>query len=350
MPSVATARNRLAFLDFARGAAALLVLGEHGLQMCVPGYLEFSRVYIVIGQAAILVFFMISGFVIPMSLEQGNSVTTFWVRRFFRLFPVYWLSISLAFAYLCVGGPLPLDVQLADTTSWLANLTLLQGCLGRPNVWVVFWSLHFELVLYVFCSALFSCKLLHRIGTRTFLALLAGFAIAFSTGTMLMGKPPGNGDMRLVILAALFGFIAQRYTARRMSRATFYWLLTGIFTVVLFMWSVNHLLFPSVATWIQLMRWVVVVGVAYGTFVCLLEVEDQRLPRVGVWIGRRSYPIYLLHPFVLILLLPRVWPIWAFMPCLVCFTLLLAELAHRLVERPGIALGRRLIQRPKIAG
>ncbi len=67
-------RVRLDFLDVARGAAALLVLVEHGLHECVPGYLEFSKRNVVVGQAAILVFFMISGFVIPMSLEEGGSL------------------------------------------------------------------------------------------------------------------------------------------------------------------------------------------------------------------------------------------------------------------------------------
>ena len=100
--------KRLDFLDVARGSAALLVLLEHGFPQCFPQYLEFSLANIVLGQAGILVFFMISGFVIPKSLESGQSNTTFWQRRFFRLFPVYWFSIALAFGYLLLGGPTPI--------------------------------------------------------------------------------------------------------------------------------------------------------------------------------------------------------------------------------------------------
>src|SRR5258707_707541 len=122
MRPVAPSHKRLDFLDVARGAAAMLVVLEHGFQHCVPGYMEFSRANIVIGQAGILVFFMISGFVIPLSLEVGMSNATFWRRRFFRLFPVYWLSIGLAFAYLLFGGPLPIGVELSDWTTWLTNL------------------------------------------------------------------------------------------------------------------------------------------------------------------------------------------------------------------------------------
>jgi peptidoglycan/LPS O-acetylase OafA/YrhL len=158
-------RERLDFLDAARGGAAMLVLAEHGLHACVPGYLEFSRANVIIGQAAIVVFFMVSGFVIPMSLEGGGSNATFWLRRFFRLFPVYWLSIALAYAYLRAGGTLGgVGVKLSDTASWLSNLVLAQGCLNRPNVWEVFWTLPYELMIYAACSVLFLFGLMRRVG------------------------------------------------------------------------------------------------------------------------------------------------------------------------------------------
>src|SRR5436189_243529 len=72
-PSRSGGHVRLDFLDVARGVAALLVMVEHGLHSSLPGYFEQSKSSIIIGQAAILVFFMISGFVIPLSLEEGRS-------------------------------------------------------------------------------------------------------------------------------------------------------------------------------------------------------------------------------------------------------------------------------------
>lgn len=336
---------RYDFLDVARGLAALLVVVEHGLHECVPGYLNFSRANIVLGQAAILLFFAISGFVIPMSLEQGQSLATFWLRRSFRLFPVYWLSIGLAFAYLYLGGTYHLDVSLSDTTSWLANLGLLQAWLHRPNVWGVFWSLHFELAFYILCSILFACGVLHRIGTKLFAAGLLGFGL-LCTARLLRTKNPTD-DMYnwLIVLSALFGMMAQRYALGKVTRRAFIGLFACLVGVLLFIWVVNHLLFPHVATFAQLYRSVVIVGIGFGTFLWLLARRDRHLPQLTCWLGRRSYPIYLLHPIVLVLLTPTGWPAWVFLPVLVGATLLLAELAHRFLERPGIALGRRLEQR-----
>ena len=51
-----------------------------------------------------------------------------------------------------------------------------------------------------------------------------------------------------------------------------------------------------------------------------------------------------MHPFVL-MLLPTSWPVRAFLPCLLAGTLALAAVVHRLVELPGIALGRSLEKR-----
>ena len=346
MPSLKFDPRRLDFLDVARGSAALLVLLEHGFQQCLPGYLEFSLANIVVGQAGILVFFMISGFVIPKSLESGQSNLTFWQRRFFRLFPVYWFSIALAFGYLFFGGPTPIGVELFEWKTWLANAGLLQRVLNVPNVWGVYWSLHFEVSLYIVCSILFVFGLLRHIGPRTFVALLVGYAIGFSVLPWLKGSPSGNGDLRLVILACLFGLMVQRYLAGRMSRAMFYGLLGGLFAVTLTVWGVNHLLFPEATTVAQLLRWVTSLGLATGGFVGLMELRNRSMPRVAVWFGRRSYPIYLVHPFVLLLLVPTGWSAWFVLPAAIALTLLLAELTHRIVEKPGIALGRYLENRP----
>ena len=334
--------RRLDFLDVARGAAALLVLVEPGMHACVPGDYEFSRDHVVIGFAAILVFFMVSGFVIPLSLEGGRSNVSFWLRRFFRLFPVYWLSIGVAFAYVCVTGAAVNGVRVADAKTWLANLALLQSVLKVSNVWEVFWTLPFEIMIYAVCSALYACGLLNRIGVRVFITLIIVFALIGVGRPLFEGKPMGLGGMRLVVLSAVFGMVAARHVTGRIGRGALYGLVAGLAAAVLLIWGVNHLLFPEQITYVALGRFAGVWGLAFAFFLGLLALRHRRMPALPCWVGRRSYPIYLLHPVVLLVLSPTGWPAWAFMPCLVGATLLLAELAHRFVERPGINLGRRI--------
>src|SRR6516164_7357042 len=115
---MAATKDRLIFLDVARGIAALMVVLEHGLEHCLPGYLQWSLPRINLGQTGVLLFFVISGFIIPASLQQGGSQARFWLRRLFRLFPLYWASIALAYASHRAGllGTLP-----GGAGDWLLN-------------------------------------------------------------------------------------------------------------------------------------------------------------------------------------------------------------------------------------
>src|SRR6516165_2700913 len=136
MTDAARPQERLGFLDVARGLAALLVLLSHAFGH-VPGAAA-------LGRAGVVLFLVVSGFIIPASLEQGGSNARFWLRRFFRLFPAYWFSLLLAGA--CHG--LGYGVTSATAGQWLLNVTMLQGFFKAPPVWGVFWTLQLELVIY----------------------------------------------------------------------------------------------------------------------------------------------------------------------------------------------------------
>ena len=48
------------------------------------------------GDYGVFVFFIISGYIVPASLERRGSVRAFWVSRIFRLYPLYLLAVGLA--------------------------------------------------------------------------------------------------------------------------------------------------------------------------------------------------------------------------------------------------------------
>jgi len=336
-------RQRLDFIDVARGGAAIVVLLEHALHACFPAYKTFSESYFMLGEVAIFVFFMISGFVIPMSLEEGRGVANFWTRRFFRLMPIYWLSLALAFICLPLGLPGPSNVSAGDWKSWLANVFLLQERLDRPAVLGVYWSLHYELGLYVVFSILAGCKLLGRIGVWAFVSFLVFRAIPFSS--LSRGTPAVLTYHQAILLAVAFGFLAYRFVSGRFSRTVFYSLTAGVFAVLLVRWTANRLYFPTAQSFDVLLRWTMTLGLACGAFIFLLEAPPHWMPRIGCWLGRRSYPIYLLHPMAESFLWVLNWPSWAYLLGSVILAIAFADIAHRLVERPAINFGRWLERR-----
>src|SRR5262249_43128814 len=187
--------QRLGFLDVARGVAALMVVLAHGLAQCVPGFLGWSRSNLDLGRTGVVLFLLISGFIIPVSLEQGGSLRKFWLRRIFRLYPAYWDSVAVA-VNCGVRGPLSLLIRPADDGSWLANLTMCQGFIGRPHAWGLYWTLQLELVIYAACSLLFACGLLRRVGWTVGIVLVLGYLAAGVARPLVVGKAYVVSDVR----------------------------------------------------------------------------------------------------------------------------------------------------------
>ena len=100
----AGAGSRLGWLDVLRGIAALAVVFDH-FGAFIPTRIQ-KPVYELInpGNYGVFVFFIISGYIVPASLERKGSVRTFWVSRLFRLYPLYLLAIG--FAMLLWGSSL----------------------------------------------------------------------------------------------------------------------------------------------------------------------------------------------------------------------------------------------------
>ncbi|PSO15034.1 hypothetical protein C7G42_29510 [Bradyrhizobium sp. MOS003] len=72
------------------------------------------------GLLGVELFFVISGFVILMSLEKANSLAEFALHRAARLYPAYWLSVLVAGGFLMTTGRTSVE-------NVLVNTTMLQG-------------------------------------------------------------------------------------------------------------------------------------------------------------------------------------------------------------------------------
>lgn len=89
---------RYNFLDDLRGIAALAVFMQHLLGHIYHTIQEFHPLYKSVyfllaetvdwGRFGVVLFFLVSGFIIPSSLNK-SSILTFIIGRFFRLYPAY---------------------------------------------------------------------------------------------------------------------------------------------------------------------------------------------------------------------------------------------------------------------
>jgi peptidoglycan/LPS O-acetylase OafA/YrhL len=161
--------KRLILVDALRGIAALIVVLHHArtlfrgfcedLALHVPALDAALGVIARRNVEAVLLFFVISGFSIRLSVERDGLVTPaavreYYKRRALRIAPLYWvaLGVSAAVAF----GLAPVSNDAASTRTLIGNLLFLQTAAGVPGQWFLpyagngaLWSLSFEVFYYI---------------------------------------------------------------------------------------------------------------------------------------------------------------------------------------------------------
>ena len=152
-------RGRLAYLDGMRGVAILLVLLFHAFARwpdLVPYGDHYQSVPLFrVGFIGVNLFFIISGFVILMTLEKCASFKIFFARRWLRLFPAMLICLRIiifrnrtGFPRASLGQPMWRDLlpgmTFIDPAIWQKLIGGNQGALEGA-----FWSLYVEMKFYI---------------------------------------------------------------------------------------------------------------------------------------------------------------------------------------------------------
>jgi len=379
----AAERPRLAWLDALRGIGAMAVVAEHMLPWLAP---DIRPYWFNLGMYGVMTFFLVSGYIIPASLEQRGDVRTFWVSRVFRLYPIYLLVIAVA---LVAAIWLPIRPQVPrDLTAVAEHLTMLMDVVNGAGIVDTMWTLSYEMVFYLLVTALFTAGL-HRhsgpiaivfglvaVGTGLVLVspLLPGrpaavaSAIVFAVGLCCLisgrGRVPAAyllGAMALVLLlfgsrvtwfgAAILAVMFAGTAIYRWERGTgSLWpvAVVAVLVGVAPVWAIR-----AGWWWVQPGPWLTTLALAAATFAGAMALRHGRVPRPLVWLGLISYSVYLLHHPVLCWLGAAVGDVRnadaivqaSLIAVYLVVVLALSRLTYGLVERPMQRLGRRLSAR-----
>ncbi|GAB3878457.1 acyltransferase family protein [Microbispora bryophytorum] len=366
---MAANRTRLAWLDALRGIAAPAVALHHSAWTFVPAvWAEVDR-RVDVGTWGVFVFFLVSGYIIPASLERRGDLRAFWTGRVFRLLPLLLAALALALllAYAGVFAMSPGIDRRPPPLVALANLSMLQELLGVPSVINVMWTLSYEMAFYLMTAGLFAVRQAHRSAPIAVVLAVAAVPLGLlmpgatiNGGADLVAALMGvvvilvivvtvtaNGRLRtaaaviggllglaLVIFGSRIGAGEGLVIAATMFAGTAVWRAEqGTLRPV---WAVAALLTVLVCGVLVADEpaWAAAVVLAAGVFALAFRLRHRPFPRWLAHLGVISFSLYLLHPLLL-----RV------VPNLVVFFLVLLVLGHvayRLVEVPGQRLGRRL--------
>lgn len=391
--------SRLGWLDALRGIAALVVVFDHSSYTFLADFRRELMPQFNTSRYGIMVFFLVSGYIIPASLERRGCVRTFWIGRIFRVYPL-WAAVVTMFLAADLAGIAEMrdfgQQSAATATVAVAHATMLQELLGTPSLLLVLWTLSYEMSFYLLVVALFTVRLHQRsaavavsLAVLAAVSVTAGVVLPASALSGLVGTGPliafasivmgvaiccassGSPVLRvfggvlggvqalvlvllngtvplwegLVILAVMFlGTAVHRAEKGRSS-----WRCAAGTAVVVVACAVGSAYWYGDDDHFTRRGWIVAFLLAVLTSGVGLLTRRRRIPRMLTGPGTISYSVYLVHPVLLAVIDHTMGRRRQDSPALeVAFYVVLLPLClltYRYVEAPSQAWGRRLARR-----
>jgi len=241
------------------------------------------------GFLGVHLFFMISGYVILASADNRSKIE-FLIVRCVRLFPVYWLSVTLTTVMLVLLAPNN-GVSLFD---YFVNLTMLQSFVGVSNIDGIYWTLAKELQFYGCIFILISCNLLHRINYWLPIWLLLTLAYAVFGQPFFMGWFISPEYSPFFIAGVYF------YLLRKNGNQKTYYL--GLITSLILAMYHTYKLSPTfLNTFTSTEQTISCVIIFCFYLIFWLAVKDKwniSQKKTYVVLGALTYPLYLVHNII----------------------------------------------------
>lgn len=329
--------NRYAFLDVCRALAAIAVMLQHAGEAAGLFGLkttDFSHSVFSFGQMGVVLFFLISGYIIPKSLESAGNMKRFWVRRIFRIYPLYFfiMAVTIIISIVFQHKPAPEPLIL------LPHLVFVQSWIGFPNYVGGSWTLFIELLWYSLFATIFFLKI-NRNHFLVFYAPMAGIIALEVLSTALNIRFPFG---RFCMIAACFmGLLWLRYNDGVVSKRFFFTTLAAYGATLLSAFYVGFELIPAARDDAFTFQGVIItwaVGIATFALAYWLRFES----RILAYLGMISFSVYLVHSPVITVLhaLGVTGPL--VLPAVFAITIPISVLTYKYVEEVFVNLSRKV--------
>jgi peptidoglycan/LPS O-acetylase OafA/YrhL len=338
--------HRILFIDYLRVFAFTSVLFGHRYMPALesvannPSSNAFVRflarmfsALVVNGSAGVTVFFVVSGYIVAHLLAQDPHPGRFLVKRIFRIYPLYIFALLTTYV---------LWDYVTPTQDLIRQMLLIGDFFGTPlALAVVEWTLRVEMLFYVFAALLAAAGFFSKR-----LAWLPMVLIA--TLLLVWALPPfpihiyddANGLVSFnagFLFLGIFVFLFEKKLIRAPWLILFCGLLLGAY-FLLFPRTMRSIFTDNMA----------MVGLV--VFFCTWLLRNKLKGDVLILgIAELTYAIYLFHAWAmdkisgaLASIAPFLNAFWLEAGTLaLLFLICMATVA--LIERPGIALGKRLL-------
>ncbi len=337
---VSSKRTRILELDALRGLAALMVLIFH-----YTTYYDVYFTHTVVtfrfweGATGVSLFFILSGFVIFMTIEKTRHWKDFVVSRFSRLYPAYWAALLITtFAIYNSYQVSPLQ--------FVVNLTMFQRWLKVDNIDWSYWTLYIELSFYISMLAVFYFKKVHKIETYGIIIICLMIALNFLLQyipllSKLLTVYPMLKYGNLFFAGILFYNIKMHGSTFRRHALIFCCFIAEFFTR--FNGNYEYLSFPM---------HLLISLLYFGVFYLLIYDKLGFLVNKGlIFLGTISYSLYLVHQNMGYEIIKVMYEYtsnpWVIIFVPTCVSIVIAIAITFLIEKPALDYIRNKYRRVK---
>jgi peptidoglycan/LPS O-acetylase OafA/YrhL len=290
--------RRIVELDGLRGLAAIIVVVAHYFGEVPHG------VPLWFGWMGVTLFFTLSGFLIGSIIlerrDSANFFMVFYVRRAFRILPVYLLVIALVIAFVLAYGsapwtkqPLPAIAYFTFTQNFVMAATANYGMHWLLPTWTLAVEEQFYLIAPLFIVFIPDRHLLRTIVAGAIAALLSRAAFYFSgheiAGGVLFFS---RADLLLCGVLAAFLYNRQIIVPERVLRTIRALCVVGIIVLGIHARSGSEVPLGSIFN-------PLLAAAAFASYIISTAQGSGVLKVFGrptwIWFGTISYCLYLVH-------------------------------------------------------
>jgi peptidoglycan/LPS O-acetylase OafA/YrhL len=324
--------DSLDILNSLRAVAAVMVCLFHSGFLLTPFFPAASQV-LDIGQEGVYVFFVISGMVMPLSMDKiayrVSDFFAFMAKRILRLQP-----------------PMMLSAIVVAITSWAmlntdghngwqllaASATLTAPLFDLPWVNGIYWTLFVEMQYYIYIALAFPLLTLPQVLKRS-TTVVAILAISFISISMEGNDAKSNLPFHLPVF--LMGYYLFMRYKQRIGKLEFYLGISACIAVCFYLTVIAHGLgFRIVTT---------------ATFTTLIIANIRNGWRWLSALGEYSYSLYLMHwpvismlCFILGGVLKTPWGNASVFVCIQIAAIPIAWGFYQIAEKPALKLAKRV--------
>ncbi|MCW3161007.1 acyltransferase family protein [Chryseobacterium oryctis] len=334
--------KRIDFLDGFRGIAILLVILYHGYYIWFD-HLPFGKKYADVllfkyGNLGVQLFFLISGFVILMSLEKTNNYFKFLKNRWIRLFPSMFIVSFIIFFTASFFHERPLGIPpLKSLVPGLVfiNSSILEAFtrIDFPILETSFWTIYLEVKFYIVFGLLFYVFGKYKAVLFNFLIYILALVLTFiSAQYQIKLNPILGGLIDTFIQFGWFsaGAVMYLYFVEKNKKYLYYFVIMAVMSML----SVY-----DKAT-LGMVVYMVVLASLFGLTFLLPNLQKIIASKFLVFIGFISYPLYLIHENMLISLIIKINKNFPFIPDIALpiiatlFLVLISYIIAKVIEPP----------------